>query len=316
MQALVTGGAGFLGSHLTARLLAAGHRVTVVDDLSTGRREWVHSDAEFVEGSLTAGPVLREVFEDSYDVVFHLACRSAVNDADPRGQFRENTDMTASLVAAVLEAGVPELVFASSSTVYGDAPRPTPESYAPLEPISAYGVSKHACEAMLSTVAHAHDLTVSVCRFANVVGPRLRDAVIPDFIEKLRADPETLRILGNGQQEKSYIHVEDCIDAMLCVYDHASGPVATYNIGTHTTTSVTHIADIVAEELGLSPEYEYTGGTRGWSGDIPEMCLAIEKVAGLGWEPALESDAAVRLATRELLAEMDGSSRLSNPTLV
>ena len=304
MNTLVTGGAGFLGSQLTAQLLEEGHDVTVVDDLSNGRREWIPEDCTFIEADLTEEATIEDVVDETCDTIFHLAARKAVNDENPRSQFRENTEMTYALVEAALQAGVSDFAFTSTSTVYGEAPRPTPEDYAPLEPISAYGASKLACEAILSQAAHTHDLTVYNYRFANIVGPRLRGAVIPDFIEKLRDDPTTLTILGNGRQEKSYMHIGGCLDAMLHVHGHASGPMATYNLGTRTTTSVTRIADIVAEELGVDPEYNYTGGERGWSGDVPKMRLSIEKLAALGYEPTQSSKQSVRQATRELMQEL------------
>ena len=308
MHALVTGGAGFIGSHFTERLIDRGDTVTVIDDLSTGKRGWLPPTAWFVNGTLLDETALDSAVTSDIDVVFHLASRKQVDDDNPRSQFRENTEMTARLVDAMRNTGVETLVFTSSSTIYGEAPRPTPEDYAPLEPISAYGASKLAAEGILSTAAHSHGITVYNVRFANIVGPRLRGAVIPDFIEKLRADPESLTILGNGRQEKSYMHISDCIDAMLHVFDTADGPMTSVNLGTRTTTSVTRIADIVADELGLDPEYEYTGGERGWTGDVPKMRLSIEKLSALGWEPSIESDDTVRTATQELLEEVPGQA--------
>ena len=150
--------------------------------------------------------------------------------------------------------------------------------------------------------AHSHGFTVWNYRFANIVGPRLQPgSVIPDFIGKLREDPETLTILGDGRQEKSYMHVEDCVDAMYHVVEHTDAAVNTYNLGTRTTTSVTTIADIVSDEMGLDPAYEFTGGDRGWVGDVPRMRLSVEKLSALGWEPDGSSDDAVRRATGELL---------------
>jgi len=300
---IVTGGAGFIGSHLVERLHNDGHTVTVVDNFSSGKRRWLPETCTAVEGDLTCQSTVDSVIDDSYDFVFHLASRSAVNDKNPQEQFRANTEMTYALVDAVLKANISEFAFTSSSTVYGEAPRPTPEDHAPLEPISAYGASKLACESILSTAAHSHELTVYNYRFANIVGPRLRGAVIPDFIQKLQRNPEELTILGNGRQEKSYMYINDCIDAMLHTREHATGPVATYNLGTRTTTSVNRIADIVADELGLEPDYAYTGGDRGWTGDVPKMRLSIEKVAGLGWEPEHSSEEAVRQTVRDLLTE-------------
>ncbi|QSW99906.1 NAD-dependent epimerase/dehydratase family protein [Haloterrigena alkaliphila] len=303
-RALVTGGAGFIGSHLTERLLADGIDVTVVDDCSNGDPDRVPDRATFVEADLT-NPDALEGLLDGIDRVFHLAASKHVDTDRPHGQFDDNTRMTRNILEAMADADVTEILYTSTSTVYGEAPRPTPEDYAPLEPISAYGASKLADEGLLSARAHSHDLTVWNVRFANVVGPRLRGAVIPDFIEKLRDDPETLTILGDGRQEKSYLHIEDCLDAMLHVVEHADDAMNTYNLGTRTTTSVDRIAAIVADELELDPDFEYTGGERGWTGDVPKMRLSIEKLSALGWEPTLSSDEAVRRATREIIAEMD-----------
>ena len=300
---LVTGGAGFVGSHLVDRLLADGASVTVVDNCSSGSRDRVADAADFVKADLTDPNALDGVL-DGVDLVFHLAASKLVDTDRPHGQFEDNTHMTLNLLEAMAEADVTEIAYTSSSTVYGEAPRPTPEDFAPLEPISAYGASKLADEGLLSARAHSHDLTVWNFRFANVVGSGLRGAVIPDFIEKLIENPETLTILGNGRQEKSYLHITDCIDAMLHIVTTADDAVNTYNLGTRTTTSVDRIAAIVADEMNLDPEYEYTGGDRGWTGDVPKMRLSIEKLSALGWQPSLSSDTAVRQATRELLEEL------------
>jgi len=300
---LVTGGAGFVGSHLVSRLLADGAAVTVVDNCSNGSRERVPDDARFVEADLTDPDSLDGVLDD-IDRVFHLAASKLVDTDRPHGQFADNTLMTRTLLEAMAEADVTEIAYTSSSTVYGEAPRPTPEDYAPLEPISAYGASKLADEGLLSARAHSHDLTVWNFRFANVVGPGLRGAVIPDFIDKLTANPDTLTILGDGRQEKSYLHIDDCVDAMLHIVAHADSAVNTYNLGTRTTTSVDRIAAIVADEMGVEPDHEYTGGDRGWTGDVPKMRLSIEKLAALGWEPERSSDRAVRRSTRELIDEL------------
>jgi len=302
--ALVTGGAGFVGSHLAERLLDAGTNVVVADDLSTGHREWIPDGATLVETDLT-DPAGAEAVVTGVDTVFHLAARTDANDDDPRGQFAANTTATHLLLEACRAADVERFVFASSSTVYGEAPRPTPEDHAPLEPISVYGASKLGEEALVSTYAHSHGLTADIFRFANVVGPRLRGAVIPDFVEKLRADPDRLTILGDGRQEKSYLHVTDCVRAICHVVDHPrDSPLRTFNIGTRTTTSVDEIAVIVADVLGLDPTHEYTGGDRGWTGDVPRMRLSIDRLLETGWEPEQESNAAVRRAAEQLAREL------------
>jgi UDP-glucose 4-epimerase len=143
-----------------------------------------------------------------------------------------------------------------------------------------------------------------VFRFANIVGPYQRGNVVPDFIEKLTENPTELEILGDGRQEKSYMYVSECVSAMKYVVEHADDPLNIYNLGTQTTTSVTDIADIISDELGVDPEYTYTGGDRGWTGDVPKMRLAIEKLAALGWEPTRSSDEAVRQGARDLISEL------------
>ncbi|MFB6266887.1 MAG: NAD-dependent epimerase/dehydratase family protein [Halodesulfurarchaeum sp.] len=305
-RAVVTGGAGFVGSHLADDLRDRGATVTVVDDLSNGDASWVPADATFVEGDLTDPSVVREAIGADVDVVFHFAAGKDVNDPNPREQFEANTTMTLNVLERMAAVGVTNLAYTSSSTVYGEAPMPTPEDYPPA-PISLYGASKLAEEGLISRYVHAADLTAWIFRFANIVGPHLQPgSVIVDFIQKLQADPETLEILGDGRQEKSYMHVDDCVDAMVHVVEHADGSRNIFNLGTRTTTSVSRIADLVSDEMGLDPEYEYTGGDRGWTGDVPRMRLSIEKLAGLGWEPAETSDRAVERATSELLAEYSG----------
>ncbi|WP_459193991.1 NAD-dependent epimerase/dehydratase family protein [Halosimplex sp. J119] len=299
---VVTGGAGFVGSHLCERLVAD-NEVVAVDDFSNGEREWLPDGVEVVEGDLTDPDIAAEAITEDVDGVFHFAANknAAADDVD---QYRFNNRLTETVIERMDEVGVDNIAFTSSSTVYGEAPRPTPEDYAPLEPISIYGASKLGEESLLSVYAHSHDFTVWVYRFANIVGPRLQlGAVIPDFIDKLEDDPESLTILGDGRQEKSYMHVDECVGAMCHVVEHATDDFNVYNLGTRTTTSVTTIADIVSDEMGLDPDYEYTGGDRGWVGDVPRMRLSIEKLSALGWEPEQSSDDAVRRATRELLAD-------------
>jgi UDP-glucose 4-epimerase len=264
----------------------------------------VPGEVELVEGDLADRAVIEEAVTPDLDAVFHFAADKAVDAADPNVQFARNNELTERVLARMQDVGVSKVAFTSSSTVYGNAPRPTPEDFAPLEPISTYGASKLASEALLSVYAHSHGFTVWNFRFANIVGPRLQlGAVVPDFIAKLDEDPNTLEILGDGRQEKSYMHVEECTDAMCHVVENADAPVNIYNLGTRTTTSVTRIGEIVAEEMGSEPEFTFTGGSQGWTGDVPRMALSIEKLAALGWTPRESSDDAVRRATRELLAE-------------
>ncbi|MFP4626089.1 MAG: NAD-dependent epimerase/dehydratase family protein [Natronomonas sp.] len=299
----LTGGGGFVGSHLAERLVVD-NDVVVADHFGNGRREWIPDEASVVEGDLTDAAVVDEAIDEDTELVFHLAADKAVNTDDPDAQFRRNTAMTANVLERARSVDCDGVAFTSSSTVYGEAPRPTPEDHAPLEPISRYGAAKLAEEGLCSVYAHSHGVRAWIFRFANVVGSRLqRGAVIPDFIHKLDEDPTTLEILGDGRQEKSYMHIDECVEAMCHVVRETDKPVNTYNLGTRTTTSVRRIADIVADEMDLDPTYEFTGGERGWVGDVPRMRLDVEKLADAGWEPSISSDEAVRRATRALLAE-------------
>ncbi|MGM0397957.1 MAG: NAD-dependent epimerase/dehydratase family protein [Halobacteriota archaeon] len=300
---VVTGGAGLVGSHLAAAL-ADENDVLAVDDLSKGSREQVPDTVEFAKRDVSVPAAVADVITEDVDIVFHFAAYTDTNFDDPRTLFEENTEMTYTVLERMDEVGVSNVVFTSSSTVYGEAPMPTPEDFGPLEPISIYGAAKLADEGLVSTYAHSYDVDAWIFRFANIVGPHQRGNVIPDFIEKLLDDPKTLEILGNGRQEKSYMHVEQCVDAMRHVVEHATDECTIVNLGTKTTTSVTDIADIVADELGVDPEYEFTGGDRGWTGDVPKMRLATEKLSELGWEPTESSDDAVRRATEQLVAEL------------
>ncbi|WP_435094770.1 NAD-dependent epimerase/dehydratase family protein [Halorubrum sp. N11] len=302
--ALITGGAGLVGSHLAAQLLDRGATVRVADDLSKGDPERVPSGADFIKADLTDPDDVADAVTGDLDIVFHFAAYTDTNYDDDRELFEANTAMTYNVIERMHEVGVDRLAFTSSSTVYGEAPRPTPEEYGPLEPISIYGSSKLADEALISTHAHSYEVQSWVFRFANIVGPHQRGNVIPDFIQKLDADPSELEILGDGRQEKSYMHVSECVDAIQHVVEHADEDLNVYNLGTKTTTSVTDIADIVSDELGVDPEYSYTGGDRGWTGDVPKMRLSIEQLSDLGWEPSIESDAAVRRSARELIDEI------------
>ncbi len=301
---LITGGAGLVGSALAERLLSQDADVRVVDDLSKGERARVPDDAEFTLADMTDADDVREVITEEIDTVFHFAAYTDTNYDEDRKLFEENTEMTYNVLERMREVDIDEFVFTSSSTVYGEAPRPTPEDYAPLEPISIYGSSKLADEALISTFAHSYGIQSWVFRFANIVGPNQRGTVIPDFIGKLDADPSRLEILGDGRQEKSYMHVTDCVDAIQHVVENADDDLNIYNLGTKTTTSVTEIADIVSEELDVDPDYAYTGGDRGWTGDVPKMRLSIQKLDALGWKPEASSHESVRRATRDLIDEI------------
>ncbi|MDZ7688209.1 MAG: NAD-dependent epimerase/dehydratase family protein [Halobacteriales archaeon] len=299
-KVVVTGGAGFIGSRLVERLVG-GNEVCVIDDLSAGNREYVPDGASLRVADVLDYDAVRDAFEGA-DAVFHLAANPDVRSGaeDTRVHMEQNAEATNVVLDAVRDAEVETFAFASSSTVYGEAPTPTPETYGPLAPISLYGASKLACEGLCTAYEGTFGVETYVYRFANVVGGR-GHGVIPDFVEKLRDDPTTLEILGDGRQRKSYTHVSDCVDAMLHVVESDACDDTFYNIGTRDTVSVTRIAEVVSDVMGIDPTFEYTGGERGWKGDVPRMRLDVEKLVSTGWEPKTDSEESVRRTAEELV---------------
>ncbi len=296
---LITGGAGHVGSHLAASLADTAD-VVVLDDLSNGRRENVPDSVTFHEVDVSSPQEAAPHFAD-VDIVFHLAVAEKDVAAGARVQFESNLDVTFGVFEASLEADVDSIVFTSSSTVYGEeVPRPTPEDYGPVAPISPYGAAKVAEEAVLSTATEQAEMDVRIARLANVVGPAFDGSVTPDFVEKLEADPSRLEILGNGRQEKSFIHVEDVADALATIASEATDDYAVYNVGTPAAISIRLVARIVADVLDCDPAFEYTGGDRGWTGDVPRMELDVSRLQALGWSPTYGCEEAVRRAATQL----------------
>jgi len=314
MKFLVTGGAGFIGSHLVDTLMESGWEVRVLDDLSAGSlrniERWLsHERFEFMKGDMRDPRVVKKAIE-GVDVVFHLAANPEVRIGaqSPELLYETNVLITCNLLNAMRGSNVKFLVFTSSSTVYGDASViPTPEDYAPLEPISVYGGAKLAAEALISGYAHTFGFRALIFRLANIIGERSNHGVIYDFINKLRKNPEELEILGDGTQRKSYLHVSDTVDGMLQIFEHfrkSDKTVDFYNLGNDDWITVREIAEIVSGEMGLKPKFRFTGGVdggRGWKGDVKFMRLSIEKARRTGWRPRLNSYEAVRRTVRELL---------------
>lgn len=297
MKVAVTGGAGFIGSRLSQELLE-NHEVVIIDNLSSGLKENIPAEAELAEADIKEDS-LEEVLED-VDAVFHLAANPKVNTfpEDRDKDFNENLLGTKNVLEACEKTDVNELIFTSSSVVYGeDAPIPTQEEEN-LNPISMYGATKAGGEHMCQVYQQIFDIDLTIVRLANIVGGRNQKGVIYDFIHKLKENPEKLEILGNGKQRKSYIHVSDTVSGIISAWKSDS---TVFNIGSEDSLDVDGIADVVAEEMGLNPEYEYTGGEKGWEGDVPEMRLSIEKLKSTGWEPKHDSRSSVRKTVKELL---------------
>jgi UDP-glucose 4-epimerase len=309
---LVTGCAGFIASHLAEELLSRGNAVVGVDNLSAGKREFMsgmldNGDFRFVEGDLLTMD-LAKVLKD-VEVVCHLAANPDVRlgAKNTRIHFEQNIEVTYRLLEAGKDHGVKDIMFPSTSTIYGETDViPTPENYGPLVPISVYGASKLACEALISSYCHTFDQNAVIYRFANVVGTRSTHNVLHDFIRKLREDPAHLEILGaEPGTTKSYVHVKDCVSGMVAGAEAAREQVEIYNIGSKDWMTVKDIADIVTAEMHLPDvEYRWTGGVkggRGWVGDVKKMLLAVDKLEARGWRPKLTSREAIRKAVQEIL---------------
>lgn len=308
-KVLVTGGAGFIGSHVTDRLVGMGNEVTVFDNFSSGRMEFIahHMDKNgfrIIEGDLLDTDAIDAACRD-IDLVFHIAANPDVRlgAVDTKVHFDQNITATFNLLEAMRKNGVKYIAFTSTSTVYGEATViPTPEEYGPLVPISLYGASKLACEALITSFSHTFDMHSWIFRFANIIGDRGTHGIIVDFIEKLRKNPAELEILGDGKQSKSYLHVRECVDAMMFAISKSDEEVNIFNIGSEDATNPTRIGEIIVEEMKLANvKFNYTGGSRGWKGDVPRMMLGIDKLKGLGWKYEWASERSVRETVRSLL---------------
>jgi len=307
---VVTGGAGFIGSHLVDTLVAQGNEVLVIDSLCAGHRETIAQHIDSHRVRFVQKDLLCDGWQDAIqgaDRLFHLAAdpdvrRSAVN---PDPTMQNNIMATYRVLEAMRRHDVPEVVFTSTSTVYGDANViPTPESYTPLNPISVYGATKLACEALISSYCHSFDMKAWIFRFANIIGARSGHGVISDFIHKLEKNPAELEILGDGKQTKSYLEVHECIAAMLFAVGHSRDTINTFNIGSEDWIDVKSIAEIVVEEMHLPHvKFRFTGGERGWIGDVPKMQLAVDRIKALRWKPQVGSRESVRIAVRAMLEE-------------
>lgn len=315
--ALVTGGAGFIGSHIVDHLIRLGWYVRVVDNLSSGRIENLKHikddpNLEIALVDLKDQKVLRKVVED-IKVVFHYAANPEVrvSTTHPRIHFNENVVATFNLLEAMRESSVKYLVFASSSSVYGEPNAiPVPED-APLKPVSVYGASKVACEALIHAYSKLYGIKSVILRYANVVGPRLRHGVVYDFVQKLVKKPRKLEILGDGTQIRSFIYIDDAITATMLALNKLNKRLEVYNVASEDWITIKQVADIVVETMGLKNiTYVYKPVLHGigWLGDVKRIALDISKLKNIGFKPKYNSNDAVRLAAQALLLELSKSS--------
>ncbi len=312
MRLFVTGGAGFIGSNLVDRLVRDGHYVTVYDDLRAGCREFLalHEKCEnfsFVQADLLdLGTLVGAI--TGHDAVFHLAANSDITESRRKSDLdlHVGTIATYNVLEAMRRTRIRQIIFSSSSVVYGEPSIiPTREDYGPLFPISLYGASKLASEGLISAFSHNFDFQAWIFRFANICGRHGTHGAIVDFVRKLRKDPHRLEVLGNGKQAKPYLHVSDCVDGILFGWKKSSLQLNCFNLGCSGATTVTRIAGLVIAAMQLGEvEIAYSGGDRGWVGDVPQVRLDCTKLESLGWKARNPSEEAVRLAVEELVGEL------------
>ena len=310
MNILVAGGAGFIGSHLCDALLSKNNTVIVADKLIMGSKNIEHlsqnTNFKFCEMELANQDNVDKLFKDNkIDIVYHMAANSDIQKSanDTSIDFNDTLLTTRVLLESMRKNNVKNIFFASTSAVYGEMPDIVlNEETGGLKPVSYYGGAKLASEALISSYVSMCDMNAVIFRFPNVIGPRLTHGVVYDFVKKLRNNPKELEILGNGTQCKPYIYVTDLVNAIVKLTEQFEPGVDVFNISVLSEgTSVTHIAEIVVDVLGLSDvEFKYTGGDRGWKGDVPRFKYDISKVLATGWKPEYTSDEAVRKAAQSL----------------
>lgn len=292
MKCFVTGGAGFVGSNIVDRLLADGHEVVCFDNFSTGQQRFLdvaksHAAFRVVRGDLLDQEALVEAARGS-DIVFHLAANADVRfgPEHPRKDLEQNTIGTFNVLEAVRKNGIGRIAFSSTGSVYGVSPViPTPEDAPFPVQTSLYGASKLAGEGLIGAYSEAFGIRAWIFRFVSILGERYSHGHVFDFCQRLLGDPKHLKILGDGTQKKSYLYVKDCVEAIMVALEKCRDRVNILNLGTDEYVQVNDSVRIITDELGVSPELSYTGGSQGWIGDNPFILLKCEKIRALGWQP-------------------------------
>lgn len=305
---LVTGGAGFVGSHIVDKLVEKSNKVIVFDNLSTGDKRFLQESIDridFIKSDLLDKESLNKALKD-VDFVFHMAANADVknNLNEPQKCLEQNTVATSNLLEAMRKNNVKAIAFASTGSVYGEPEIfPTPEEAPFPVQTSMYGSSKLACEGLLQSYAEGYGFNVFIFRFVSLMGERYSHGCVFDFYKKLLKDPKNLEILGDGKQRKSYLYVKDCINAMFIAIGksgNSDSRVNIYNLGHDKYIEVTPIAEIVCKVLKLEPKFRYTGGKRGWIGDSPFIHLDISRIKSLGWRPTLSIEECIKVTTKWL----------------
>ena len=306
MRILVTGGAGFIGSHLVDKLIVD-NNVTVVDNLSSGRMENINQHLDKKNFRFLKHDVVTNNIDycfEKIDEVWHLAAEPDVRTAikDTKKDIYQNFIATYNILESMKKNNVKRIVYTSSSAIYGEAKTiPTPEDY-PTSPISLYGATKLTCEALISAYSHTFDIEGKIFRLANIIGPRSIRGVTYEFVQKLKQNSKELEVLGDGNQKKSYLYIDDCIDGMITGVKNGKERLNVYNIGSEDQLTVKEIAQIVSNKMKVNPKFRFTGGERGWKGDPPLMLLSISKIEALGWKPKHTSKMSVEKTAEQYIA--------------
>jgi UDP-glucose 4-epimerase len=313
---LITGGAGFIGSHLVDKLVSEGYKVRIIDNLSSGRLENIahhknNPSVEIIIGDLRRIEDVQKAV-DGVDTIFHFAANPEVrvSTTNPEIHFNENIVATFNLLEAMRKRDVKGLIFASSSSVYGEPEKIPVNETAPVRPVSVYGASKAACENLIHAYSRLYGIRAIALRYANVVGPRLRHGVIWDLINKLRKNPSELDILGDGMQVRSYIYIDDAVEATITAWRKTNSSFEVYNVASEDWITVNEVADEVIKAMGLinvRKIYKPILHGIGWLGDVKRIELKIDKLRILGFKPTLSSREAVRITARKLIDELYAS---------
>lgn len=313
MKLLITGGAGFIGSHLVDYFLKKRHSVTIIDNLRWGKRSFFEHHSlnpafRFFQADLGDYDRLKRVIPKDIDTVFHLAANSDIlrSAVEPAIDFENTTLATFNLLRVLRANRIRKIFFLSGSGVYGDLGKKyISERYGPLLPISMYGASKLSAEAMISAFVHLYDMQAWIVRPANIIGPRATHGVVFDFINQLKQHPGSLRIMGNGKQSKSYLYIDDVISAIELVWGAVKDTISVFNISSTTYLPVNEIADIIIREMSLNTvRISYSGGSRGWQGDVPIVRLSNKKLTSMGWRCSYTSRDAVVTTVKALLQQI------------
>lgn len=312
MKVLVAGGAGFIGSHLMDNLIAEGNHVVCIDNFFIGTKQNIehlkkNTSFTFYEEDLCNLDAVDSIFkkEGNIEYVYHMAANSDIQASaqNPMIEYQNTYSTTFVLLECMRRYNVKNMFFASTSAVYGEKMGASVGEDTPnLMPISYYGGCKLGSEALISSYTYMNDMKVLIFRFPNVIGPRLTHGVIFDFVKRLKEDSTQLRILGDGTQSKPYIYVMDLVDAIMKFKEVKETGIVLYNVGVDGQTSVTRIADIICEKMGITGiPYNYTGGRGGWKGDVPQFQYNLTKIHNAGWYASCNSDQSVEKTVEEVL---------------